>query len=70
MSGILGNFSDLGRLILNRPRTVADQVRPRWFGHDLSGAPDSGIGLSGDGRTHGGRVGRCEKQRGNEGYTA
>ena len=49
---------DLGRSIPNRPRTVAEQVRPRWSGHDLSGAPDSGIGLSGDGRTCDGRVGR------------
>ena len=30
----------------------------RWFGHDLSGAPDSGIGGSEDGRTRGGRIGR------------
>ena len=30
----------------------------RWFGHDLSGAPDSGIGCSEDGRTRGGRIGQ------------
>ena len=51
-------FLDLGRSIPNRPRTAAEQVRPRWFGHDLSGAPDSGIGCSEDGRTRGGRIGR------------
>ena len=28
------------------------------FGHDLSGAPDSGIGLSGDGRTRDKSLGR------------
>ena len=36
----------------------AQQVRPRWFGHDLSGAPDSGIGYSGIAWTHCDRVGR------------
>ena len=50
--------SDLGRSIPNRPWTAAEQVRPRCFGHDLSGAPDSGIGRSDDGKTCGGRVGR------------
>ena len=49
---------DLGRSIPNRPRTVTEQIRPRWSGHDVSGVPDSGIGLSGDGRTRGSRVGR------------
>ena len=48
---------DLGRSFPNRPRTAAEQVRPRWFGHDLSGVPDSGIGRSEDGKTRGGRVG-------------
>ena len=62
LPGILRDFPsdtfDLGRSIANRPWTAAEQVRPRWFGHDLSGAPDSGIGRSGDSRTRDGRVGR------------
>ena len=42
LPGILGIFyTDLGLSIPNRPRTAAGQVRPRWFGHDLSGAPYS-----------------------------
>ena len=52
---------DFGRSISNRPRTAEEQVRPRWFGHDLSGAPDSGIGYSGktgNGRTREDGVGR------------
>ena len=49
---------NLGRSIPNRPRTAAEQVRPRWFGHDLSGAPDSGIGRTEDGKMRSGRVGR------------
>ena len=35
---------DSGRLISGRTRTEADQVRPRWFGQDVSEVPDSGIG--------------------------
>ena len=49
---------ELSRSIPNRARTVAEQVRPRWFGHDLSGAPDSGIGRTEDGKMCSGRVGR------------
>ena len=41
---------DLGRSVTNRLQTDAAQVRPRWFGHYLSGEPDSGIGRSEDGR--------------------
>ena len=47
-----------GWSVLNRPWTAAEQVQSRWFGHDLSGAPDSGIGHSEDGTTCGGRIGR------------
>ena len=32
---------ELGRSVTNRRRTDAVQARPRRFGHDLSGAPDS-----------------------------
>ena len=35
-----------------------EQVRPRWLGHDLSGAPDSGNGCTQDGKTRSGRVSR------------
>ena len=42
----------------NGPRIAAEQVRPRWLGHDLPGAQDSVIGYSGNARTHGDRVGR------------
>ena len=48
-----------GRSISNRPQTVAEQVRPRWFCHDLSGASDSGIGYSGNVRTRDEGVGRA-----------
>ena len=51
---------DLGRSIPSRPRTTAEQV-PRWFGQDLSEAPDSGIGRTKDGKTRGGSVGRFDQ---------
>ena len=57
----LSDTFDFGRSISNRPRTAAEQVGPRWllpFGYALSGAPDSGIGYSGNGRTRGDGVGR------------
>ena len=41
-------------------RMEADQVRPRWFGYDLSVVPDSGIGRTQDGRTCRNSVGWCE----------
>ena len=49
---------NLGQSIPKRPRIAAEQIRARWFGHDLSGAQDSGIGRTEDGKTCGGRVGR------------
>ena len=48
---------DLGRSIPSRPRTAAEQVWPRWLGHDLLEAPDSGIGRTKDGKTCSGSVG-------------
>ena len=32
----------------DRPRMEADRVRPRWFGQDMSGVLDSGIGRTQD----------------------
>ena len=32
----------------DRTRMEADRVRPRWFGQDMSGVPDSGIGRTQD----------------------
>ena len=49
---------DFSQSIPNGPRTVAERAQPRWFGHDLSGVPDSGIGYSGNARTRDDGVGR------------
>ena len=39
----------------------AGQVRPRWFGQDLSEVPDSGIGHTQDNRTGRNNVGWCDQ---------
>ena len=62
----IGNFFpidsfDLGQSIPSRTRMEAEQVRPRWLGHDLSEAPDSGIGRTQDSKTRRGSVGWCNQ---------
>ena len=52
---------DVGRSISDGLRTDVDRVRPRRSGHVLSWPPDSGIGLSLDGRTQGSGVGRFDQ---------
>ena len=52
---------DSGSSISGRTRTEAGQVRPRWFGQDLSEVPDSGIGLTQDSRTGRNSVGWCDQ---------
>ena len=39
----------------------AGQIRPRWFGQDLSEVPDSGIGHTQDNRTSRNDVGWCDQ---------
>ena len=48
---------DFNRSIPNGRRTVVGRDQPRWFGHDLSEVPDSGIGHSGNARTRDDGVG-------------
>ena len=55
-----GRF-DLGRSISSRSRTEADQVRPRWLGHELSEVPDSGIGCTQHNRIGRSSVGWCNQ---------
>ena len=55
MSGLF----DVGRS--DGLRTDVDKVMPRWGGHVLSWPPDSGIGLTLDGRTQGSGVGRFDQ---------
>ena len=50
-----------GRSISGRTQTEVDQVRPRWFGQDLSLVPDSGIGRTQDSRTGRKSVGWCDQ---------
>ena len=50
-----------GRSISGRTRTDAHQIRPRWFGQDLSDIPDSGIGRTQDSRTCRNSVGWCDQ---------
>ena len=50
-----------GRSISGRTWTEAGQVRPRWFGQDLSEVPDSGIGRTQDSRTGRNSVGWCDQ---------
>ena len=52
---------DSGRSISGQPRTEAGQVRPRWFGQDLSEVPDSGIGRTQHSRTGWTNVGWCDQ---------
>ena len=52
---------DSGSLISGRTRTDASQVRPRWFGQDLSEVLDSGIGRTQDSRTGRNIVGWCDQ---------
>ena len=54
---------DVGRSIPARTWTDAVQVRPRWFGQDLSEVPDSGIGRTQDSRTGRNSVGWCDQNR-------
>ena len=50
-----------GRSVSGQNRTEADQVRPRWYGQDLSEVPDSGIGHTLDSRTCRNSVGWCDQ---------
>ena len=57
---LTGRF-DSSHSISGRTRTEAGQVRPRWFGQDLSEVPDSGIGCTQDSRTGRNNVGWCNQ---------
>ena len=46
-----GRFDLVGHSTLGQTQMEVDQVRPRWFGQDLSEVPDSGIGHTQDNRT-------------------
>ena len=50
-----------GWSISGRTRTEVDQVRPRWFGQDVSVVPDSGIGRTQDSRTGRNSVRWCDR---------
>ena len=52
---------DVGHSISDGLRTYVDKVMPRRGGHGLSWPPDSGVGLSLDGRTQGSGVGRFDQ---------
>ena len=52
---------DSGHSILGRTQMEAGQVRPRWFGQDLSEVPDSGIGRTQDNRTGRNNAGWCDQ---------
>ena len=52
---------DSSHSISGRTRTEASQVRPRWFGQDLSEVPDSGICRTQDSRTGQNNVGWCDR---------
>ena len=52
---------DVGRSISDRLQTDVGKDMPRRGGHGLSWPPDSGIGLSSDGRTQGSGVGRFDQ---------
>ena len=47
-SGHCPEYSTTGRSTSDRPRMEADRVPPRWFGQDMSGVLDSGIGRTQD----------------------
>ena len=61
---------DIGRSISDGLRTDVDRIRPQRSGLVLSWPPDSGIGLSVDGRTQGRGVGRFGHSDGSEGLQA
>ena len=52
---------DSGHSNLGRTQIEAGQVRPRWFGQDLSEVPDSGIGHTQDNRMGRNNVGWCDQ---------